>query len=78
MEKPVLVLFLIISLFLVSCTTVPEEIKDQDSGTSEKKLDDLQTTLCEEADKAGTCQTRMVDIGIVMPDECCEVLRKCC
>ena len=78
MEKPVLVLFLIISLFLVSCATIPEEIEDQDSGTSEKKLDELQTTVCEEADKAGTCQTRLIEIGIVMPDECCEVLEKCC
>ena len=81
MVKPVLVLFLITSLLLVSCATIPEEIKDQDSGTPEaesKKLDELQTTLCEEADKAGTCQTRMVEIGIVMPDECCEVLEKCC
>ena len=75
MEKPVLALFLITSLFLISCET------QKPAGTPEaepKNLDDLQITVCEEADKAGTCQTRLIEIGIVMPDECCEVLGKCC
>ena len=52
-------------------TKVPEE-------KPETKLDDLQVVVCEEADKAGTCQTRLIEVGIVMPEECCEVLGKCC
>ena len=76
MKKQVLALFLIASLFLISCTQIqkPAGIPEAEP----KNLDDLQTTVCEEADKAGTCQTRLIDIGIVMPDECCEALGKCC
>ena len=71
MKKLILILFLIILIFLVSCAKVPEE-------KPQKKLDDLQITACEEADKAGTCYSRLIEIGIVMPNECCEILRKCC
>ena len=74
MQKPVLALFLIASLFLISCTQKPAGIPEAEP----KNLDELQITVCEEADKAGTCQTRLIEIGIVMPNECCEILRKCC
>jgi len=70
MKKELIALILLL-IFLFGCTKVQKE-------ESEKKLDDLQTTACEEADKAGTCQTRLIEVGIVMPDECCEALGKCC
>ena len=66
--KKLIFAFFLIFLFLISCAKVDEE----------KKLDELQITACEEADKAGTCQTRLIEVGIVMPSECCEVLGKCC
>jgi len=69
MKKELAILILLL-IFLFGCTKVQKE--------PEKKLDELQTAACEEADKAGTCQTRLVEVGIVMPDECCEILGKCC
>lgn len=69
MEKELIVLVLFLVL-LSGCAKVQKE--------ETQKLDDLQTTACEEADKAGTCQTRLIDVGIVMPDECCEAIGKCC
>lgn len=41
-------------------------------------LSDIQVTACNEAYKAGTCDTRLAELGIVMKEECCEVLNKCC
>ena len=41
-------------------------------------LSDIQITACNEADKAGTCDSRLAELGIVMKEECCEVLNKCC
>lgn len=73
MKKEALILFsLLIGILLIGgCAKVPEE-------KPETKLDDLQVVACEEADKSGTCQTRLIEVGIVMPEECCEVLGKCC
>ena len=79
MKKPLLALvlglFLIVTSLLISCET-QKPVETPEAET--KQLDELQITVCEEAEKAGTCQTRMMEIGIVMPDECCEVLGKCC
>lgn len=70
MKKELIVLILL-TIFLFGCVKIPEK-------RSEAKLDDLQMTACEEADKAGTCQTRLIELGIVMPNECCEALKRCC
>lgn len=64
-----IILLLILVLFIVGCKEIPEE---------KPSLSELQVAACNAADEAGTCQTRMIDVGIVMPNECCEVLGKCC
>ena len=61
-------LILFFLLFICGCIQVSEE--DQ--------LDEFQVTACEEAGKSGTCQTRLVEVGIVSPDECCKFLGVCC
>ncbi len=43
-----------------------------------RSLSDIQITACETADKAGTCDTRLAELGIVLKEECCEVLSRCC
>lgn len=68
-KKLVLTVFLLMLLF--GCVKVQKE-------ESNDKLDDLQKTACEKADEAGTCQTKLIDLGMVMPDECCEAIGKCC
>ena len=70
-KKLILVLFLIILVFISACTKSTEK-------TSEEGLGDLQIIACTEADRAGTCQTRLVEVGIIMPNECCEELGRCC
>ncbi len=71
MKKIMVIFFLIVIVFLIGCAKVSDE-------KLERKLDELQITVCEEADRVGTCQTRLIEVGIVMPDECCESLGKCC
>lgn len=44
----------------------------------EQKLSDLQITACSSADAAGTCDSRLPEVGIVLKSECCKVLGKCC
>ena len=41
-------------------------------------LNDLQIQACNTADQAGTCQTRLPEVGIVLAEDCCEALGKCC
>jgi len=43
-----------------------------------QQLSDLQITACSSADVAGTCDSRLPEVGIVLKSECCKVLGKCC
>lgn len=69
--KKELIILVLLTVLLFGCTKVPDK-------NPENAIDDLKMTACEEADKAGTCQTRLIEVGIVMPDECCKTLGKCC
>ena len=42
------------------------------------ELSDVQITACNAANAAQTCNTRLVELGIVEKYECCAVLGKCC
>ena len=42
------------------------------------QLSELQITACNAAHDAGNCDTRLADIGIVLAEDCCKVLGKCC
>ena len=70
MKKSFLII-LIISLFLISCSA-------QNTSSTETILSDLQIQVCNTADEAGTCETRLPEVGIVLAEDCCEVLGKCC
>ena len=42
------------------------------------KLSELQIAACGAADKGGTCDTKLASLGIVLQEECCQILGKCC
>ncbi len=67
MKKVLIILFLVGIIFMSGCVTVTDE-----------KLDDLQILACGTANNAKTCQTRLIEVGIVMPTECCRILKECC
>ncbi len=65
-----IILFFILLLFIVGCKEIPEEVP--------KTLSELQVDACNAADEAGTCDSRLAELGIVLKEDCCEVLGKCC
>lgn len=70
--KKLLLLFVILLLiFVISCKEIPKK-------EVPTKLSELQITACNKADEAGTCETRLNEVGIVLKEDCCKVLGKCC
>ena len=70
MRTIVIVLLIVSLIFLISCTPA--------QGPPPKILNDLQITACNAAHDAGTCDTRLPEVGIVLKEECCKDLGKCC
>lgn len=78
MKNNVLILvivIIIIALIIVVNYTNTSQNKMVDKKTS---LSDLQIEACNSADAAKTCDTRLVDVGIVIKEDCCKELGKCC
>ena len=70
MKKFALILLLLVIL-IVSC-------KQQNKGTAITGLSELQISACDSADTAKTCDTRLAEVGIVLKEDCCKELGKCC
>lgn len=73
MKKIIPIILLI--LFLAGCKELSELTSEKESP---KELSELQVTACNTADEAGTCDTRLVELGIVLKEDCCKILKKCC
>ena len=52
--------------------------KNTEPKTEAKTLSDMQITACNAAHEAGTCDTRLAELGIVLKEDCCKYLGKCC
>jgi len=74
MKKVFLAMFLLV--LVLGCK--PKAAIEQPEETEQPTLSELQIVACDTADGAGTCNSRLVDVGIIMPAECCEKLGKCC
>ena len=76
MKKTFLIslLFVLIVITAVGCQTTPQnKISDK-----QKTLSDMQVEACNSADAAKTCDTRLTEVGIVLKEDCCKNLGKCC
>ena len=71
MKKNALILFLLVILIIAGC-------KGQDKGKAITGLSELQIEACNSADAAKTCDTRLAEVGIVLKEDCCRELGKCC
>lgn len=79
-KKIVICLFLVSAVFLSLCLEQEEE-KEQPVVTTtlkEMPLSELQITACNSADEGGTCETKLPELGLVTPEDCCKYLGKCC
>ena len=70
MKKFGLIILLLVIL-IASC-------KQEEKGTSTTGLSELQIEACNSADTAKTCDTRLQEVGIVLKEDCCKELGKCC
>jgi hypothetical protein len=43
-----------------------------------RPLSEFQITACVVASERGTCHSRLTEVGIVLPEECCGALARCC
>ena len=68
----------------VTASTVPEKAAIATTSFSTTTtpgsvpLSDMQKDACNSADTGHTCQTKLADLGVVSPDDCCKYLGKCC
>ena len=74
MKKNILIslLFLLIVILILGCK---EQTKSSDK---QKTLSELQISACNSAAAAKTCDTRLPEVGIVLKEDCCKELGKCC
>ena len=70
--KKILLFLLIFIILIAGCQKVSETKKET------KSLSDMQVTACNTAHDAGTCDTRLAELGIVLKEDCCKNLGKCC
>ena len=80
MKKLYLMLLLV---FVIGCKARNVEEVQTTTNTSNATDNinvemELQTEACNAAYNAGTCDTRLVEIGIITPEECCRRLGRCC
>ena len=75
MKKSALILVFLL-IFINACQTASETKKSETNQI--KTLSDIQITACNTAHDAGTCDTRLAELGIVLKEDCCQVLGKCC
>ena len=71
MKKLILIL-LVFVILIAGCR------KNLGPKTETKTLSDMQITACNAAHEARTCDTRLAELGIVLKEDCCKVLGKCC
>lgn len=76
MKKFVLILLFLI-IFIYGCQKA-SELKGKETDKEAKTLSDMQVTACNTAHEAGTCDTRLPELGIVLKEDCCSILGKCC
>ena len=74
MKKKILIslLFFLIILFVIGCKTTEQ------NKSTKTTLSELQVEACNSADAAKTCDTRLAEVGIVLKEDCCRELGKCC
>lgn len=71
-------ILLVFAIFIYGCQKVYEPQMVDETTKETKTLSDIQITACNTAHEAGTCETRLQELGIVLKEDCCEVLGKCC
>lgn len=78
-----LILSAIASIFPAKLNLSPEIKSQQDNQNvytfqERKDIHDLQMTACISAEKGATCNTRLPELDLIAPEDCCRLFEKCC
>ena len=76
--KKLAIILLIFVIFIFGCKNVSDAKTGLNQKKAAKSLSDIQVTACNTAHEAGTCDTRLAELGIVLKEDCCSILGKCC
>jgi len=72
-------LLIVIVVAVIAILMILSNFKKETTSLQESEsLTDFQIQACNSANEAGTCQTRLPEVGIVLAEDCCEALGKCC
>ena len=74
--KKIILFLLILVILVIGCKSY--QAKNGIVAKSPKTLSEMQVTACNTADEARTCDTRLAELGIVLKEDCCKSLGKCC
>ena len=72
------IVILVAVIILVNYTNTSQNKTTQQKTSTKPALSELQISACNSADAAKTCDTRLAEVGIVLKEDCCKELGKCC
>lgn len=87
MDDKILLLLICSALIVIYLVQgmIPETIPEtNEQGVTttipslEEPLSELQITACNSADEGGTCETKLLKLDLVTPEDCCKYLGTCC
>jgi len=67
-----LISFVLMLFLIIGCAKTSNEI------TVGKAAAQIKTAACEKADETGGCFTKLPELNIISPEECCKQMGKCC
>lgn len=76
--KKVGLILLIAFVLVLAIGCAQQQSKDTNQKSLSDSLSELQVSACNSADAAKTCDTRLAEVGIVLKEDCCKELGKCC
>ena len=71
-------MMLLFAVAIIGCRQVSEDFSGEASQIMDSELSELQIVACQTASSAGSCGTRLGEVGIVTKEACCQVLGYCC
>ncbi|MDD3175970.1 MAG: hypothetical protein PHU51_05830 [Candidatus Nanoarchaeia archaeon] len=75
---PILTFVLIVVVSLLYAANRTESNFENNMSASAIMLTDIQISACNAAQVGGTCKTKLPELNLVQPKDCCRLLGKCC
>lgn len=78
MEKNHIIILILLILIFLFILADKQGVLQSKGVSKQKVLSEFQIEACNSADIAKTCDTRLPEVGVVLKEDCCEALGKCC